>query len=143
VRLPLEPRADRPPETLDQALARPGRFRFTNQDVFAPPGSPPRADSVRIRFYAALARPEAEGGDTAVLVREAAVGPGGRVDEGDLPADLPLFEQLVDPARRVLRAAHGPAHVAGLNAGAPGAQVRCIGCHAGHSIRPVPAAGRP
>ena len=141
--LPPEPRADRPPETLDQALARPGRFRFTNVDVFAPPGSPPRADSARIRFYAALARPGAEGGDSAVLVREALVGPGGRVDEADLPADLPLFEQLVGPGGRVLRAAHGPAHVAGLNAGAPGAEVRCVGCHTGHSIRPVPGAGHP
>jgi len=102
-----------------------------------------RADSARIRFYAALARPGAEGGDSAVLVREALVGPGGRVDEADLPADLPLFEQLVGPGGRVLRAAHGPAHVAGLNAGAPGAEVRCVGCHTGHSIRPVPGAGHP
>ncbi|HEY6866142.1 MAG TPA: hypothetical protein VI792_02730 [Candidatus Eisenbacteria bacterium] len=122
---------DRPFPSLDQALASPRRFRFLDQDVFAPPGSPPRTSRARIRFYATLPRPS--GPDSVILVREAAVGPGGRVDQDGLPADLPMFEQIVDGAGRVLRAAHGPAHVAGFNAGAPGQVTRCTGCHVGHS----------
>jgi hypothetical protein len=50
-----------------------------------------------------------------ILVREAAVGPGGEVNERDLPADVPMFEQLVDAGGAVLMTAHGPAHVAGSN----------------------------
>ena len=32
----------------------------------------------------------------------------------------------------------GAAHVAGLNYGRPGAVVRCVGCHSGHTMIPVP-----
>ncbi len=134
-----------PDTTLGQALSSRARFRFLNLDVFAQPrvgrGLPPGPRPVpgaRIRFYGTLARPGAAGGDTVALVREAAVGAGGRVDEAGLPAGLPMFEQLVDREGRVLRTAHGPAHVAGLNAGSPGGVSRCIGCHSGHSTRVRP-----
>jgi hypothetical protein len=33
----------------------------------------------------------------------------------------------------------GAAHVAGMNFGRPGTTVRCLGCHAGHTMIPVPA----
>jgi hypothetical protein len=55
-----------------------------------------------------------------------------------LPADVPLFEQLVDDHGRVLISAHGPAHVAGFNAGSPNSESRCLGCHFGHSAIPLP-----
>ncbi len=119
-------------------------FRFHDLDVFAdgPPGSPargaaPRTPGARIRFFAMLARPEREGGDTAILVREAPVGPNGEVNERGLPADLSMFEQLVGPDGRTLMTAHGPAHVAGSNAGAAGYASRCVGCHLGHSTLPI------
>src|SRR5262249_991741 len=78
-------------------------FRFDCLNVFAnAPLDQPFPDgiamqrNVKIRFYATLARPSTEGGDTAVLVREAALSPSGGVHESDMPADVPMFEQLVD-----------------------------------------------
>jgi hypothetical protein len=122
-------------------------FRYHALDVFAdgPKGSPargaaPRTEGARIRFYRTLPRPWLAGGDTAILVREAPVGPNGEVNERGLPADTPMFEQLVGPDGRVLMTAHGPAHVAGLNAGAAGFATRCVGCHLGHSTLPLEAA---
>src|SRR5204862_36933 len=113
-------------------------FRFHDLDVFAdgPPGSPahgaaPRTPGAQIRFFATLARSDREGGDTAVLVRETKVGANGEVNENNLPAYTPMFEQLVDSTGRVLMTAHGPAHVAGYNAGVPGYATRCVGCHLG------------
>jgi len=134
-----------PPETAPvparpEDLAMLATFRFFDRDVFAGghalPGvhaAPPRTRDARIRFWAALPRPDVAGGDTAVLVRETPVHPDGSVDER-VPAGVPMFEQLVDAHGRVLRSMDGPAHVAGLNAGAPDAIVTCVGCHTGHSV---------
>jgi hypothetical protein len=133
------------PPVTDESLERRGTFRFLSLDVFggarrragaAAAGPLPRTPGVRIRFWALFARPGAEGGDTAVLLRERPVAADGSVDER-LPADVPMFEQLVDSAGTVLRSAHEPAHVAGLNAGIPGSVARCIGCHVGHSTLPL------
>ena len=120
-------------------------FRFHCLDLFAnvprgtliPPG-PPRTPNLRIRFFAALSRPEAEHGDSIILLREATVSPRGEIDVAGLPVDVPMFEQIVDARGHVLMSAHGPAHVAGFNASAPGER-RCVGCHVGHSAIPVPA----
>jgi hypothetical protein len=138
-------RFEQPPATLDQVLRSKERFRFLDLDVFAKPpagrglpAGPEPTPGARIRFYATLARPGAAGGDTVALVRESDVGPGGRVDESGLPAGVPMFEQLLGPEGRVLDTGHGPAHVAGLNAGPPGGVVRCIGCHVGHSTQLEP-----
>jgi hypothetical protein len=112
---------------------------FTNAGLDRPfPGAPPMQRGVRIRFFAALARPGAPGGDTAVLVRESPVTPAGGVHQEDMPSDVPLFEQLVDDRGRVLRSASGPAHVPGFNPGRFGTGTKCVGCHAGHSALPVP-----
>jgi len=120
-------------------------FRFDCLNVFANagldrpfPAAPPMQRGVRIRFYAALARPGAPGRDTVVLVRETRVTPAGAVHQEDIPSDVPLFEQLVDERGRVLRSASGPAHVPGFNAGRFGTGTKCVGCHAGHSALPVP-----
>lgn len=120
-------------------------FRFDCMNVFAGgpvdgpfPEPPPIQKDVRIRFYAALARPAAEGGDTVVLIREAPVYPTGGIHVEDLPGDTPMFEQLVDSKGRVLRSSMGPAHVPGMNFARAGAGTRCVGCHAGHSAHEVP-----
>jgi hypothetical protein len=138
-----------PPADQEEFFRRPVTFRFHDLDVFAdgPPGSPshgaaPRTPGARIRFFATLARPEREGGDSAFLVREAPIGPRGEVNEQGLPAEAPMFEQLVGPDGRVLMTAHGPAHVAGYNTGAAGTATRCLGCHLGHSTL-VPPLGSP
>jgi hypothetical protein len=119
-------------------------FRFHDLDVFAdgPPGAPghgaaPRTPGARMRFFATLARPDAAGGDSAFLVREVPVGKNGEINERGLPADVPMFEQLLGPDGRVLMTAHGPAHVAGFNAGVAGTATRCVGCHLGHSTLPI------
>jgi hypothetical protein len=116
-----------------------GTFRYRCLNVFAggpldhPSGQPPPPTlGARVRFYAALARPDREGGDSLALVREVPVRPDGSVDE-TLPADLAMFEQVVDAQGLVLRSAHGMAQVAGLNVGSPGHTSLCVGCHVGHS----------
>jgi hypothetical protein len=112
---------------------------FTNAPVDAPfPDAPPIGRGTRIRFYAVVPRPPAAGGDTLVLVREAPLTPGGAVHEHELPADIPMFEQLVDADGRVLRTAHGTAHVPGFNFARLGVGTKCVGCHTGHSALPVP-----
>lgn len=144
-----EPLLDPPP--LDgrvemETLADPDQtFRFdclnvfTNAPVDAPfPDAPPIGPGTRIRFYAVVPRPPSAGGDTLVLVREAPVTPSGAVHEHELPADVPMFEQLVDADGRVLRSAHGTAHVPGFNFARFGVGTKCVGCHTGHSALPVP-----
>ncbi len=120
-----------------------GTFTYRSLDVFrdtrAIPGAPPRQSGARVRFFAAPLSSAVGNGDTAVLVREAPLEKNGSIEARGLPADVPLFEQLVDDSGRVLRAAHGPAHVAGFNAGAPGSVSRCVGCHFGHSAIGFPA----
>jgi len=121
-------------------------FRFHCLDLFANapagapiPRGPARAESLSVRFFAALARPGIAGADSAVLIRTASVSSRGEIDVSGLPVDVPMFEQVVDARGRVLFSAHGPTHVAGFNASAPGER-RCVGCHVGHSAIPVPAA---
>jgi hypothetical protein len=119
-------------------------FRFDCLNVFANgavdepfPDAPPMQEGLRIRFYAALARPDAAGGDTAILLRESPLTLSGAVHETELPADTPMFEQLVDAHGHVLRSASGPAHVPGFNAGRYGHGTKCVGCHLGHSALTV------
>jgi len=81
--------------------------------------------------------------DWPILLATRTVSPQGAVSNV-APANLPLFEQLRTPAGTVPLTQDpigndGAAHVAGYNFGAPGTVVRCVGCHAGHSLIPVPA----
>jgi hypothetical protein len=144
----LERAALNAPQPPHQVPAPPGAgepsFRFHCLNLFAnaPAGAPiPRAPkpatNLTVRFFAALSRPQAPGADTVVLLRTAAVSPRGEIDVSGLPVDIPMFEQVVDARGQVLMSAHGPAHVAGFNASAPGER-RCVGCHVGHSAIPVP-----
>jgi hypothetical protein len=96
-------------------------------------------------------------------LEELPVNPDGSVRNPNTPAYLPLFEQLrsqtgfvpltFGPGRgghdggplQIENAAggalhiEGAAHVAGMNFGVDGQTARCVGCHAGHSMIPVPA----
>ena len=131
---------DRAPATVAELDSLP-RFRYHSLNLFAngpldvPIGRAlaPRPD-VFLRVFAALARSNQPGGDTAVLIRDVPIAADGSVDVGDLPAGVPLFEQLASAHGSVLASSDGLGHVAGLNAGYPGATSRCIGCHRGHSI---------
>jgi hypothetical protein len=134
-----------PVTTVDRLHDLTHTFRFDCLNVFANGGvdqpylNAPRMErNVRIRFYAALARPAVAGGDSAVLIRETEVTSYGAVHQEDMPSDVPMFEQLVDEHGKVLRSASGPAHVPGFNAGRFGTGTKCVGCHAGHSALRVP-----
>jgi hypothetical protein len=140
-----EPMPDLPVTTVERLHDQTNTFRFDCLNVFANsgldqpfPAAPPMQGGVRIRFYAALARPGVAGGDSVVLVGETPLTPGGAVHQEGMPSDVPMFEQLVDERGRVLRAALGPAHVPGMNSGRFGTGTKCVGCHAGHSALPVP-----
>lgn len=118
-----------------------GTFTFACDDVFANgglAGAPARIKGARLRFFAALPRIDRASGDTAIVVREVSVSDGGAVRAEGLPADVPMFEQLLDAKGAVMITAHGPAHVPGFNAGSAGAVTRCLGCHTGHSRIVVP-----
>lgn len=131
--------SERPPLFADSLAAR-GTFTYHSLGLFAAHGPAPRpSPGARIRFYAAPLLDPLGTRDTVLLLREVSVRPDGSVNEPKLPADVPLFEQLVDARGNVMRSAHGAAHVAGFNAGRPGGESRCIGCHFGHSMRePAP-----
>lgn len=140
--------SDRPATVAD--FSQRGAFTYRSLGVFrdARParGAPAKAAGAKLRFFAAPLAHSWSGADTAILIRETPLGKDGSIEARGLPADVPLFEQLVDASGHVLLAAHGPAHVAGFNAGAPGSISRCVGCHLGHSAialpRPLPATRR-
>lgn len=83
--------------------------------------------------------------DWPILLGEKPIAPDGSVVDETAPANVPLFEQLRGPAAQGYEvpltggpSADGAAHVAGMNFGPPGAVARCVGCHAGHTMIPVP-----
>lgn len=82
--------------------------------------------------------------DWPILLGTLSVDPDGSVREPHAPANVPLFEQLRSPDGTVPLTRgptnnDGAAHVAGMNFGRPGTTARCVGCHAGHTMIPVPA----
>jgi len=102
-----------------------------------------------IRFFTGFQRDEQYGSleqlEWPLLLQEVPVNPDGSVT-AQSPANLPLFEQIrtgdgnyaVPMTGRAHTELGGAAHVAGLNFGRPGETQRCVGCHAGHSMIPVP-----
>jgi hypothetical protein len=136
---------EEPPRTVEDLADLRVAMRFDCLNVFANapvdwpvPDAPPMARDVRIRFFAALSRPGAAGGDSVVLLREGVVTRSGAVHEDVTPGDVPMFEQLVGADGRVLTSSSGPAHVPGFNVGRTGSGTHCVGCHVGHSAIPVP-----
>jgi hypothetical protein len=128
-----------------------GTFSFDVLNIYANApvdadiiSAPPAGSAATLRFF--LDHQRTSPGsfpnlDWPILLGELPVSPSGAVRNDALPANLPLFEQLRDQAGGVplLPDGHGGAHVAGMNFGRPGERVRCVGCHAGHSMLPVPA----
>jgi hypothetical protein len=115
---------------------------FTNAGVDTPfPDAPRLSPGTRIRFFTVLSRPDRDGGDTLVLWRELPLTPAGAVHVDEAPADVPMFEQLVDARGNVLRTGNGVAQAVGFNFSRFGSGTRCVGCHAGHSVLSVPRNG--
>ena len=142
----LPPAADGPYDTG-------GTFVFDAMNVYgnAPvdtdiTSAPPVGSAAVIRFFIDHQRTSPgsfPSRDWPVLLGEQPVSAAGAVRHS-APADVPLFEQLRDSSGRVpeTRGATGltgAAHVTGMNFGRPGTAIRCIGCHAGHSMIPTPS----
>ncbi len=84
--------------------------------------------------------------DWPILLQEVPVDPDGSIVATG-PANVPLFEQIRTPKpdyKVPLTGAGGSsfdtgaAHVAGLNFSPPGSVSTCVGCHAGHTMIPIP-----
>ena len=85
--------------------------------------------------------------DWPILLSELPVASSGSVRAVGVPANVPLFEQLRSsdgrvPVTRSPFGRLGAGHVAGMNYGRPGTVSRCMGCHIGHTMIPVPDAAR-
>lgn len=113
---------------------------FTNGAVDEPmPDAPRIANGARIRFFLNVQRRNPRVPDPSILIRTVNVFPRGGIHEPGLPADVPLFEQIIDSAGKVLTTRSGNfAHVTGMNYERIGGGTKCVGCHAGHSMLPVP-----
>jgi hypothetical protein len=131
-----------------------GTFTFDALNVYANApvdtaivNAPAIGSAARIRFFVDHQRTSPGSFpnlDWPILLGELAISPAGEVVESQAPANLPLFEQIRGPDGNVPLTTNpggegGSAHVAGMNFGRPGAVVRCVGCHAGHSMMPVPS----
>ena len=133
-----------------------GTFTFNALNVFfnAPVdvdivNAMPVGSAGTIRFFIDHQRTSAgfpERLDWPILLDEVVINPDGSVVVA-APTNLPLFEQIRSPqpdytvplAGTTFPAEeNGAAHVAGHNFGRPGEESRCVGCHAGHSMIPVP-----
>lgn len=132
-----------------------GTFTFQDLNVYfnAPVdapivSAPPAGSASTIRYFinqqgtSIASLPQT---DWPTLLATGSVTPDGSLINTQAPADVPLFEQIHSANGVTIPLTHQPggvsgaAHVAGLNFGRPGTTVQCVGCHAGHSLIPIPA----
>ena len=135
-----------------------GTFVFDALNVYAngPVDSdivnaPAVGSAARIRFFIDQQRSSSGSFpnlDWPILLADMQVSKAGAAMNAAAPANAPLFEQLRDANNKVPITTgpggsgyngSGAAHVAGMNYGRPGEDVQCVGCHAGHSMIPVPS----
>ncbi|TDR41596.1 hypothetical protein DFR29_11079 [Tahibacter aquaticus] len=134
---------------------RDGTFVFDARNVYANaavdvdiPSAPAVGSAASIRFYADHQR-QAPGTfpslDWPLFLGEQAISAAGKVS-ANAPAFLPLFEQLRSSAaagyavpRTGWPRGNSVAHVAGMNHDRAGVVAQCTGCHAGHTLIPVPS----
>ncbi len=82
--------------------------------------------------------------DWPILLNTLPVNPDGSLIEPHSPANVPLFEQIRSSDNMIPVTTHpkgridGAAHVTGMNYGRPGTVATCVGCHAGHTMIPLP-----
>jgi hypothetical protein len=148
------------PPTAQGPYDKDGTFTFNALNVYfnAPVdvdilSAPPVGSANTIRFYTDFQRDQQRGSfeylDWPIFLKEVPVNPDGSVMTSS-PANIPLFEQLrTSPEKGYTipltgRGASpdemgGAAHVAGMNFGRTGDVQRCVGCHAGHTMIPIPA----
>ena len=143
------PTLDLPPTEDPRTYFKNDTFRFDCMNIFTNgavdepmPDAPRLAIGARIRFFMNVQRQNPSIPDPSIFLKDAEVALGGGIHEHDLPADVPLFEQVVDSRGNVLETGGGRfAHVAGMNFDRMGSGTKCVGCHAGHSMLEVPNNG--
>lgn len=130
-----------PPTTDPETFYKGGLFRFDCLNVYAnAPVDVPIDDApvihkrAKFQFFLNFQREDPNGLDQPILFREIFVDFDGKIAQGDMPANVPMFEQMTDSNGKVLVNPKGDiAHVMGLNFGANGSGTKCVGCHAGHT----------
>lgn len=135
-----------PPTTDPNTFYQGGLFRFDCLNVYsnAPvdqpiDDAPPIKKNAKFRFFLNFQREDENGQDNPILFREISLDRDGKIAEGDIPANVSLFEQLIDSAGNVLVNRKGNiAHVLGMNFGNNGSGTKCVGCHVGHTMITVP-----
>lgn len=145
----LSPVYDLPPTEDPETYGRNDFFRFdcmnifTNGNVDEPmPDAPRIAQDLTLQFFMNPQRQSGARPDPSILLKTAPVFYMGAVHEHDVPAEVPLFEQVIDKNGKVLETTDGKfAHVAGFNFARLGAGTKCVGCHIGHSVLEVPKNG--
>ncbi len=136
-----QPPLDEPTDYADLHAFRFDCFNiFMNGKVDEPiPDAPKIVQGAKVRFFMNIQRKNADGKDVALLFNELPVDEDGGIREPTAPAEVPLFEQLVDSRGNLLTTSSGKiAHVSGLNSERKGAGTKCVGCHTGHSLIEVP-----
>lgn len=140
------------PPTSSGAYTQDGTFTFNALNVYfngpvdgLDASAPPVGSAAKIRFFADFQRTSPgsyPAQDWPILLGERTVEADGSVIETTAPANLPLFEQIRTAQNTVPFTPGDPdgaAHVAGMNYGRPGENMRCVGCHAGHTMIQLPA----
>jgi hypothetical protein len=135
-----------PPTTNPATFYQGGLFRFdclniySNAPVDAPiDDAPPIQKNAKFRFFLNFQRQNELGEDHPILFREIPVDRDGKIAQGDIPANVSMFEQVVDSNNHLLRHSDGEfSHVLGMNFGNNGSGTKCVGCHAGHTMITVP-----
>lgn len=130
-----------PPTTNPSTFYQGGVFRFDCVNIFAnapvdvPIDDAPDLDlNLKIKFFLNFQRTDTLGRDEPILFHELPVTFGGFIAFGDAPANVSMFEQIVDSNGNILVNSKGNiAHVAGMNYGVNGSGTKCAGCHPGHT----------
>ena len=135
------------PPTIDPGtFYQGGLFRFDCLNIYtnAPVDdvindAPPITRNALFRFFLNFQRQDENGLDNPILFREININYDGKITQGDIPANVSLFEQATDSNRHILvNSKNNAAHVTGFNFDINGSGTKCVGCHAGHSTLPVP-----
>lgn len=129
-----------------------GTFSFKALNVYANgpvdttiPNAIPVGSAATIRFFTDFQRTSPGSFpnlDWPIILATMNVNPDGSVTNSAAPANIPLFEEIrsADGTLPFNGGSTGSgAHVAGMNFGKPGEVQRCVGCHTGHTMIPVPA----
>ncbi|MGH2575173.1 MAG: T9SS type A sorting domain-containing protein, partial [Ignavibacteria bacterium] len=135
-----------PPTINPSTYFKNGSFRFdcvnmfTNAEVDEPmTDAPPITKNAKINFFLNFQRQDTNGLDTSIFLYQKPIDFNGAIHVEEAPADVPMFEQVVDTNGKVISGTKNQiAHVTGMNYGRFGTGTKCVGCHAGHTTIPVP-----